>query len=130
MKLGASSRQRISRFSAVAVSTETRGNFAEHADGGDIGGVLLQMLAQQCLGGSNAALAQMCRRFHQPRIANGMLDVLRVSGVGPFGVADGGEVIPQRTPRRRRVGLQLDRTPQLRDGRFALPHGTEHEASS
>ena len=120
MKLGASSRQRASSVLGIAVAAEPRGDFRQHADGGDVGRLALQVLAQQRLGHGDASLAECERRLEQPWVARGRADVLGVGRVGTGSVAHGRQVVTQCQPRVAHVRLQLHGLAERLHGSLAI----------
>jgi hypothetical protein len=104
----------------ISVATQAGCDFRKHADSGDVGGLLLQMRAQQRFGLGDTALDERSRGFHQPRIASGCLDVLRAGVVCAPRIAHGRKVIGQRAPRIGVIGLQLHGAPERFDRCLSL----------
>ena len=95
----------------VVVAPDARGDLGEHAQGGDVGGMLVQVPAQQRFGFGNAVLAQRGARGEQARIARGGLEEARARGLGARIIADCPQVIGERAPRIRQIRVQLHGTP-------------------
>ncbi len=102
----------------VCVAPEPPGDLGQHAQGGDIGRVLAQVVAQQRLGYGNAALLQCDRGFEQPRVARRGTDLPRIGGVGRRGIADGVQVIAERAPGVGKIRLEGQRATQRRNCRI------------
>jgi hypothetical protein len=100
----------------ILVATQPRGNLGEHADRRHVGGRLLQLFAQARLGLGNAVPGQCDGGGHQLRIAGGMAHVADVGRAGRRRLACRQQVVAERAPGLRQVGLQRHRAAQRPDG--------------
>ena len=82
----------------IGDAADARRDFGEHADGGDVGGIVPQVLAQQAFRVGDAVLAQRQRRNHELRIARRMPQMLRESLVGGLAHLERAVVIRERAP--------------------------------
>ena len=112
----------------IAIAAEARRDLGEHPDRRDIGRVLPEMGAEQCLGRRDAVFAQRDRRLQQSRIAGRRLQVLRVGRVGTLVITKGRQVIGQRTPGVGQVRVESDSAPECGDGGIAVARRALGEA--
>ena len=127
MNPGASSRQRSRRIRRLRKAAEPGGDLGEHADRGDVGGVALEVLAQQGLGHGDPVLAERGCRSEQLRVARRSPDVIRVGGIGTRCVAHRSQVVAEATPRIGEFWLQLQRAAQRGHRVLAAPGRRERE---
>ena len=105
----------------LEVALQAPRHFGQHAQAGDVGGLAIQMSAQQRLGARHIVVAERRRRFHELRILCRGAQVLIERAAGAGTVAAGAQMIGQRQPRRAQRRLEAHRFAQRRDCRLALP---------
>ena len=112
----------------ILVAAQARGDFGEHADRGHVGRRPLQLFAQQYFRIRDAVFVQRGGSSEQARVARGKADVACISGVGAFAVAGRHEVVAEREPGFRQVGLERDRAPQRGAGFVAAFGACQRDA--
>ncbi len=112
----------------VLIALQPRRNFREHADGGDVGGVLFQVLAEERFGFGDVVVVQSYRGLHEVRILRGVADLLGVGRIGACGVAGDGEVVREGAPGVGDFGVEFQRVLERADGGVALPRCAQCEA--
>ena len=100
----------------------------QHADRGDIGGLLVQPCPQQRFGIGETVLGQRIGGLQQARIARGMADVREIGGIRAFGIADAAQVVGQRQPGLRQFGLERQRCAQRLQGLVAAAGAGQRQA--
>ena len=96
----------------VVVTAQARGHLGEHADGSDVGRVLVQVPAQQRLGLGDAVVAQRGGRSHQARVTRGHLEKARTRSLSSRIVAHRRQVIGKGAPGIGKIGIERHRSAQ------------------
>ena len=118
----------LQQVQRILVAAQPGGDLGEHADRRHVGRRLLQVSAQQRLGLGNTVLDQRDGGGQQLRVAGGMAHVVGVGGVGGLLLAGGHEVVAERAPCLRQVGLQRHRAAQRVDRLLAAPVMAQRQA--
>ena len=103
-------------------------DFGEHADCGDVGGIVPQMFTQQLLRFGDAVLAERQGRHQKLWIARRMADLLRKGVVRGIAHLERRVVVTECAPRIRLRRIEMHRAAQGFDGLFALAKPAEREA--
>ncbi len=106
----------------VLVTAEARAGLGQHADGGHVGRVVFQEVAQQPLGHRQPVVAQGRGRLDQDRILHRSPDVAGVGGVRARVVAQDHQLVAERPPRASLRGVGPHGVGQRLDG---LPVGAQ-----
>lgn len=109
----------------IAVATEPGTDLREHANRGDIGRMLQQVLPQARLGYGKAAVAQRGCRLEQARIACRVANMARVGSVCARDIAHQHQVVAEQAPGIRKVRLELYGAAQGCNGRLAAARGAQ-----
>jgi hypothetical protein len=100
----------------IQIATQSPGHFREHADGGDVGGMVLEMPPEQGFSLRNAVVAQSRSRRDQARVAYRGPEEARPGALGTRLIAGRRQVIRERSPGVRHVRIELRGAPQLAHG--------------
>ena len=112
----------------VVVAADAGGDLGEHAQRGDVGGMLVQVPPQQCFGFGNAVLAQRRAGGEEARVACGCLEEARARRLGASIIADRPQVIGERAPGIRQIRVEFDGTLEFGDGLVATTERPECHA--
>ncbi len=99
----------------IRIALKAPGHLGEHAQCGDVGRIGLEMGAQQCFGHRQVVCDQSRRRFQQPRIRGGRLDLGRPRIGRAVHIARQIQLFGEHAPPVDRSGLELQRAPHRRD---------------
>ena len=109
------------------VATDAYRQFGQHAHGRDVGRRAIEVLFEPLLRLRQAVLVQGSGGGHERRIADRMADMARIGLGGADAVADRGQVIAQRQPGLRQIGLEFQGTTQRGQGFVALTGASERD---